>query len=117
MSGHVYKRCGCPVQRDAAGKKVNCPKTHGSWYFVANLPAEGPTRRRQHAKPHASAPREGWLIEVGDARGAAVQCHLPELEEDGRGRCLDLRAEHRQADQRPPRVRRCLQNGFDVQVR
>jgi integrase len=50
MSGHVYKRCGCPVQRDAAGKRINCPRTHGSWYFVANLPAEGPNPRRQHTK-------------------------------------------------------------------
>jgi hypothetical protein len=49
MSGHVYKRCGCPVQRDAA-QKGQLPKAHGSWYFVANLPAEGPTPRRQHAK-------------------------------------------------------------------
>lgn len=50
MSGHVYKRCTCPVVRDAAGKKVNCPRAHGSWNFVANLPAEGPTPRRQHTK-------------------------------------------------------------------
>lgn len=50
MSGHVYKRCGCPPQLDHAGKKINCPKPHGSWYFVANIPADGPERRRQHAK-------------------------------------------------------------------
>ncbi len=50
MSGHVYKRCPCPVQREEGGRKLNCPRSHGSWTFVANLPAEGPTPRRQHTK-------------------------------------------------------------------
>ncbi len=50
MSGHVYKRCTCPVQRDAAGRKVNCQKPHGSWTFVANIPADGPQKRRQHTR-------------------------------------------------------------------
>ena len=50
MSGHVYKRCPCDVQRDANGRKINCPKSHGSWNFVANLPAEGPHPRKQHTK-------------------------------------------------------------------
>ena len=50
MSGHVHKRCGCPAERDAAGRKLACPKAHGSWTFVANLPADGDQPRRQHSK-------------------------------------------------------------------
>ena len=52
MSGHVYKRCGCPVHRDAKGKKLPCPCPcpHGSWTFVANATMKGPQPRRQHTK-------------------------------------------------------------------
>ena len=58
MSGHVYKRCGCPVQRDAKGKKLPCPRTHGSWTFVANATMEGPLPRRQYTKGGFATKRE-----------------------------------------------------------
>ena len=58
MSGHVYKRCGCPVHRDAKGKKLPCPRTHGSWTFVANATMEGPQPRRQHTKGGFATKRE-----------------------------------------------------------
>lgn len=33
MRGSVYKRCTCPVRRDARGRVVTCPKKHGTWTF------------------------------------------------------------------------------------
>ena len=57
MSGHVYKRCGCPVHRDAKGKKLPCPRTHGSWTFVANATTEGPKPRQQHSLQDSGALR------------------------------------------------------------
>lgn len=50
MSGHVYKRCSCGIQRDAEGKRLACSRSHGSWTFVADVPADGPQKRRQHTK-------------------------------------------------------------------
>ena len=50
MSGHVYKRCTCPVRRDEGGGRVNCPRPHGSWTLMANLPQDGDAPRRQHTK-------------------------------------------------------------------
>ena len=61
MSGHVHKRCICPVRRAEADRKVNCPRPHGSWTFVANLPAEGPTPRRQHTKGGFTTKRDAEL--------------------------------------------------------
>ena len=58
MSGHVYKRCSCPVHRDAKGKKLPCPRAHGSWTFVANATMEGPQPRRQHTKGGFATKRE-----------------------------------------------------------
>ena len=50
MSGHVYKRCPCPPQRDGAGRKLTCPRPHGSCTYVASIAPDGPTPRRQHTK-------------------------------------------------------------------
>lgn len=50
MAGHVYKRCPCGVVRDGSGRKVPCPKAHGSWAFVADVPVGFNERRRQQTK-------------------------------------------------------------------
>ena len=50
MSGHVYKRCGCPLLRDEGGRRLNCPRPHGSWTMVADVPQDGDAPRRQHSK-------------------------------------------------------------------
>jgi integrase len=49
VKGHTYKRCPCPAVRDQAGRKVNCPKKHGSWYYVHELPPDAAGNRRQEA--------------------------------------------------------------------
>ena len=50
MSGHVYKRCSCPVQRDERAKRLNCLRPHGSWTLVPDVPRGGDAPRRQHTK-------------------------------------------------------------------
>ena len=49
MRGSVYKRCSCPVQRNAKGERLACKKDHGSWYYVADVPS-GTGQRRQLTK-------------------------------------------------------------------
>ena len=66
MKGSTYKRCGCT---DAAGKPLgaDCPKlsgrSHGSWYYYAEL-ATGPGGRRRQ--------RQGGFHSQRDAQAALV---------------------------------------------
>ncbi len=48
MKGSVLKRCGCPVELDSRGRRKACKKSHGSWYFVADVSEPG--GRRQQVK-------------------------------------------------------------------
>lgn len=50
MKGHVFKQCKCPAVRDQAGRRVNCPKPHGSWKWMADLPVTDGQPRRQQTK-------------------------------------------------------------------
>lgn len=50
MAGHVYKRCSCPVVRDETGRRLTCPKSHGTWTYVADAPVDGTARRKQVSK-------------------------------------------------------------------
>ncbi|WP_037870385.1 Arm DNA-binding domain-containing protein [Streptomyces sp. NRRL S-813] len=49
MKGSVYKRCKCPAQYDAKGRRKNCRKDHGSWYYVADT-GFGPDGQRRQAR-------------------------------------------------------------------
>lgn len=83
----------------------------------ASRPAQRPRAAGAGAAPPPrSLPGERRLVEVGDAGGATVDRHLPELVKNGGGRSVDLGAEHRQAEKRPPRVGRGFQYGIDVEV-
>lgn len=62
MSGHATadaprvgqagdtRRAPCGVLRDDQGKRLTCPKRHGSWYIVYNRPPDIHGRRRQTTK-------------------------------------------------------------------
>ncbi|WNB84520.1 site-specific integrase [Cellulomonas sp. ATA003] len=39
MRGSIYKRCSCPIERDARGNRKACKLRHGSWTFVVDLGA------------------------------------------------------------------------------
>ncbi len=58
MKGHTYKRCPCGTLRDAQGRRVNCNKRHGSWYFAHDLPADTAAGRRQEKKGGYATERE-----------------------------------------------------------
>jgi integrase len=45
MTGHVEKRCSCPPQRDANGRKITCRKKHGSWRYMFDAPRTNPQKR------------------------------------------------------------------------
>ncbi len=47
MQGSVRKRCSCPPRRDTRGRLLACPKAHGSWVFVVDVPASDGAKRRQ----------------------------------------------------------------------
>jgi integrase len=47
VKGSTYKRCPCGTIRDARGKRINCPKKHGTWTFAHDLPAGPGGKRRQ----------------------------------------------------------------------
>jgi integrase len=49
MKGHTFKRCPCGTVFDEKGKRINCPKKHGSWYFAHELPP-GPDGKRRQSK-------------------------------------------------------------------
>jgi integrase len=46
MRGSVFKRCTCPVRRDARGRRVTCAKQHGSWSYKVDVPGYGGERRQ-----------------------------------------------------------------------
>jgi len=58
MKGHTYKRCPCGSLKDELGRRVNCPKKHGSWYFSHELPPSTSGKRRQVFKGGFATQRE-----------------------------------------------------------
>lgn len=66
MTGTVFKRCPCPPVLDAAGRRKNCPKRHGSWFFAHDV--RDPSGRRRQV-------RRGGYDSAADAR-AALQASL-----------------------------------------
>jgi integrase len=50
VKGHTYKRCPCGTLRDADGRRINCPKRHGTWSFVHELPPGPDGSRRQSSR-------------------------------------------------------------------
>src|SRR3954447_7031094 len=58
MKGHTYKRCPCGVLRDRDGRRINCQKKHGSWYYVHELPPTPQGKRRQTFRGGFATERE-----------------------------------------------------------
>jgi hypothetical protein len=57
MKGSVYKRCQCPVQRNARGDRLACKKDHGSWFYVADAGRDQVTGKRRQVKLGGFEPR------------------------------------------------------------
>lgn len=71
MKGHTYKRCPCGIVRDADGKRINCPKKHGSWSYMHELPSGPGGKRRQASRGGFTTERDARRA-LGEAV-AAVQ--------------------------------------------
>jgi integrase len=67
MKGSTLKRCTCPVVKDSKGRRVNCPKRHGSWSYVLDIGVDPTTGKRKQLK------RGGFKTQ------AAAQTALDEL--------------------------------------
>ena len=61
MTGTVFKRCSCPPVLDAAGRRRNCVKRHGSWFFAHDV--RDPSGKRRQI-------RRGGFATAADARAA-----------------------------------------------
>jgi hypothetical protein len=66
VTGTVFKRCSCPPVLDSSGRRRNCAKRHGSWFFVHDV--HDPSGRRRQV-------RRGGYETAADAR-AALQISL-----------------------------------------
>ncbi|MGH3262331.1 MAG: Arm DNA-binding domain-containing protein, partial [Trebonia sp.] len=47
MKGSTFKRCSCPVVKDEKGRRLNCPKRHGSWSYVVDAGIDAATGKRK----------------------------------------------------------------------
>lgn len=47
MKGSTFKRCTCPVVKDEKGRRVNCPKRHGSWSYTVDVGVDQATGKRK----------------------------------------------------------------------
>jgi integrase len=61
VTGTVFKRCSCSPVRDGAGRRRNCAKRHGSWFFAHDV-RDVSGKRRQI--------RRGGFATAADARAA-----------------------------------------------
>lgn len=50
MKGSTFKRCTCPAKYNAKGARINCPKKHGSWSFIADVGEDEVTGKRKQVK-------------------------------------------------------------------
>jgi integrase len=66
VTGTVFKRCSCPPVLDSSGRRRNCAKRHGSWFFVHDV--HDPSGKRRQV-------RRGGYETAADAR-AALQTSL-----------------------------------------
>jgi integrase len=72
VKGHTYKRCPCGTLRNAQGKRINCTKKHGSWWYVHDVPPGADGGRRQARRGGYAterAAREALNDELGRLRG------------------------------------------------
>lgn len=78
MKGSVYKRCSCPVQRNAQGKRLNCRKEKcGSWVYVLDTGRGGDGKRRQERRSgfRTQTEAEGALNAAMAAVSAGTYAH------------------------------------------
>ncbi len=75
MKGSISKRCKCPVEYDARGRRKSCRKPHGSWTFLVDIgfdPDTGERRQKRqsgfHSKEEAEAALAEFLVQIGSGQ-------------------------------------------------
>src|SRR6266536_3313310 len=103
VKGSTYKRCKCSSRYSAQGKRLACPKRHGTWYYIIDVPLSAEMRAaagRQYLK------RGGFASEVdadAELRRVSQLLELPDYEDDeGRVQLADLIREHYRCYSRLP---------------
>ena len=46
------QRCKCPARYSAQGKRLACPKRHGTWYYIIDVALSAEVRARTGATVH-----------------------------------------------------------------
>ncbi|SNS40259.1 Site-specific recombinase XerD [Rhodococcoides kyotonense] len=75
MKGSVSKRCKCPIEYDARGRRKSCRKPHGSWTFLVDIGIDPETGKRQQVRKsgyrtsdEAEAELAKFLVTVGNGQ-------------------------------------------------
>ena len=87
MTGRVFKRCSCPPLLDNAGRRKNCQKRHGSWFFMHDVRDPSGKRRQvqrggfataadAEAARQASLTATGMGVRVQEQRRLTVAAYL-----------------------------------------
>lgn len=87
MTGTVFKRCSCPPVLDNAGRRKNCQKRHGSWFFMHDVRDPSGKRRQvqrggfataadAEAALRASLTATGMGVRVQEQRRLTVAAYL-----------------------------------------
>ena len=76
MKGSTYKRCSCPVRRNAKGQRLSCKIQHGSWVYVVDAGTVDGRRHQVKRGGYASeAAAETALHETIDQMGKGIATH------------------------------------------
>jgi hypothetical protein len=78
----AYKRCKCPPRYGTGGKRLACPKKHGSWSYVIDVPMTEPGRQ---TLDRLQVTRGGFATEDGaeaEKRLAMAFIEIPDADDD-----------------------------------
>jgi integrase len=102
VKGTTYKRCKCPPRYNDQGRRLACPKKHGRWTYVVDVPLSGTGRKtlgRQQVTrsgftteeaANAELRRTIQLLEIPDTDDDTGRLQIAELIRDSykRDQCL-----------------------------
>jgi integrase len=76
VRGSVSKRCPCPAEHNAKGKRLACKKDHGSWSYVVDLGrVDGKRRQEKRSGFRTRDDAEEAMSAVIDSIGKGTHAH------------------------------------------
>jgi integrase len=101
VRGTVYKRCKCPPRYNAKGRRLACPKRHGTWAYVVDVPMSEEGRK---ALGRQQITRSGFATQTEAAtelREAIRLLEIPYADDDaGRMQIAEMIRDHYKRYQR-----------------